>query len=453
MEKLHVITDTINKSYRLAYFPQSKRFFKVNDKAIALINNILEDKAEEDICKNFNINEEELELYRRKVNECNKAISCPRCGSEVNDDKVLGRLVIHLANGCNLRCVYCYANGGTYHSSAAMLTKNMVDRIIDKFYSRYNRIEGLQLFGGEPLLNMDVMEYACERFKEKDPDINIGIVTNGTLIDTKFIELAKKYQIHTTISYDGDFDVNNRLRVHENGNGTSEMVLTNAKRFKEETNLLDTIEATYTQYHQDSGVSVLAVIKHINEVLPDVPIHLVPAGGSEECEYILNDYKPFVDSIDDIFKENLLNDKNDYTYSLMQRIIFGIVNRTPGSSYICDAGVSTLSVSVNGDVYPCFMFTDMERYKLGNIEDDNLFFDDKFLSTLRELRSFSNKDENEECKNCYIKNICNGCLGLNAMNEDTDKYVMDIKSCDMSRRMTDRVLVHLAELQKQERTD
>jgi len=334
-----------------------------------------------------------------------------------------------------------------------MLSKKTVDQIIDIFYGRYKRIIGLQFFGGEPLLNMEVMEYACQKFKEKDPEITFGIVTNGTLIDSEFIRIANQYQIHTTISYDGNYKVNNILRIQKNGNGTSDLILQKAKEFKEKTGLLDTIEATYTQYHYDSGISILDCIKHINEELPGVPVHLVPVSGSEESDFILKDYTPFVNSIDDFFKENEQSSQNNYTYSLMQRIVYGIVNKTSSCGYICDAGVSTLSVSVNGDLYPCFMFTDLENYRLGNIFDENLFESERLINKITAIREFSDKDKNEECKNCYIKNLCNSCLGLNSMNENTDKFVMDVKFCDMSRKMTEQILIHLAKLPNAGRND
>ena len=37
MEKFHIIEETLDDKYKILYFPNSKRFFKVNDKAIELI--------------------------------------------------------------------------------------------------------------------------------------------------------------------------------------------------------------------------------------------------------------------------------------------------------------------------------------------------------------------------------------------------------------------------------
>lgn len=443
MEKVHIIENTLSSNYKIAYFPISKRFFKVNDKAINLIKDIISEKNNEYLIKKYKLNINSIQEYRDKIFTYMKPITYNV--SENDKEKILGRLVIHLANGCNLRCVYCYANGGVYHSDPQLMSREMVDCIIQKFYSEFKHIEGLQLFGGEPLLNLDVLEYACEKFREKDPNIDIGIVTNGTLIDEQFISIAKKYSIHTTISYDGDYVVNNLLRVRADGSGASQDILDKAKYFEKETGLLELIEATYTQYHFNNNVSVLDILKHIETELPEIPVHLAPAGGAECCDYILKDYKPFIDSVDDIFEENSMNNK-DYTYPLMQRIVYSIVNKIPGSAYICDAGIGTISVSVTGDVYPCFMFTDQEKYRLGNIKDENLFQSEKMKETIKRIRDFSEKDKNEECNNCFIKNVCNGCLGLDTMNTESSDLKMDTKTCEMFRKMTEKILVRLAEL-------
>ena len=112
-----------------------------------------------------------------------------------------------------------------------------------------------------------------------------------------------------------------------------------------------------------------------------------------------------------------------------------------------------MQVLVHGDLYPCFMFTDLENYRLGNIFDENLFESERLINKITAIREFSDKDKNEECKNCYIKNLCNSCLGLNSMNENTDKFVMDVKFCDMSRKMTEQILIHLAKLPNAGRND
>ena len=89
----------------------------------------------------------------------------------------------------------------------------------------------------------------------------------------------QKNNIHTTISYDGDYNINNKLRIKVDGTGASNDILKAAKKFREETGLLELIEATYTQIDYDHGVTILDVLKDIEKELPGIPVHLAPAGG------------------------------------------------------------------------------------------------------------------------------------------------------------------------------
>lgn len=67
-------------------------------------------------------------------------------------------------------------------------------------------------------------------------------------------------------------------------------------------------------------------------------------------------------------------------------------------------------------------------------------------NVLKKIQEFNDKNRNKECNDCFIKNICNGCLGLNSMNTNSTELVMDKKTCDMFRKMTERVLVQLADI-------
>lgn len=431
-------------NYMIAYFPESKRFFKINTKTKTLINYIIEGKNNDFICKNLNISKIDLLDFKNKLQKYNEKIK-PQFNLSSNK-KILNRLVIHVTNKCNLRCKYCYANGGTYHSEEALLTKEQLDLILERFYNEFDIIEGIQLFGGEPLIDLYMIEYICNQInkfnKEKNLNTTIGLITNGTLINDKFIELVKKFNLHVTVSYDGNKKINDILRVYPNNLGTSDTIIKNILKLKEKTNQPEVIEATYTQYHFDNNITVLDIIKHINELFPNTYLHLVPAGGSNDCDYLLKNLEAFTD-IKSIFDKNIADTKNEYSYSLIQRFINSLVNKEYGNDYICSAGVGTLSVSVNGDIYPCFMFTDMDDVVLGNVSNPNVFKSSNYISRLQKIQNFNFKYTNKKCKNCFINTLCTSCLGTNLLNCG-DIYKLDDKNCEMFKSMASNIIIELA---------
>lgn len=437
----------------LAYFPYTKRFFKINDKAKNLINCIVDGQRREETKELFHLSDEEYDKYYDNIH----TRKIPKYDGENNNEaqtikkqKILPRLVIHLSNTCNLRCVYCYANGGVYKSNEGLLTSKTLDKILDVFYRRFDVISSVQFFGGEPFLNIPILEEACRKIRKIDMERGystlFGVVTNGTILNQHIIELIKKYDLNVTISYDGFPSVNNISRIDANGNGTSEIILRNAKIMKKETQEPSTIEVTYNQYHVDQNVTPIDVVKHINKELPNTAIHLIPAGGSESDDFVVKDLGIFAKSVDDMFEA--IKETNETegaiqipSYSLIERLLNGLSDKSYyGSSVICNAGLGTISVSIKGDVYPCFMFTDDEEMCLGNIFDDKLFDSDKYKKLTDKLNNFSVKDNNSECQNCFINTLCNGCLGLNSCRTGSP-FKLSEELCQMFRDMTDRVLV------------
>lgn len=438
--KVHYIKT--NEDYDIAFFPDSNRFFRINEKARQIIDALIKNNNIDEIADREDVSRDIIGYYSGIVNECINFYP----DKIKNSKNSLNRLVIHLVNGCNLRCIYCYANGGTYHSDQALITNETIDRILDVFYEKFDFIETIQLFGGEPLINMNAIEYVCQRVekicKNMEQKTRIGIVTNGTLICEKFIELVKRYNILVTISYDGDKEINNILRKDISGNGTSDLILDKAKLLKEKTGQPNTIEVTYTQYHLEQHIALIDIIKHIYQELGTIGIHCVPAGGSEESEYILKEYDPMVKGIEDIFKANKLEPNKNYSYSFAQRVINGLAMKSHGRNSICDAGAGTISVSVDGSIYPCFMLTDIEEYGLGNIFDQNPLSSKKFIEVLS-LFAEANSKNNRECTDCFAKNLCTGCLGLNLINTGSIDC-LDKKYCDMYREIVDEILIRMS---------
>ena len=85
---------------------------------------------------------------------------------------VIKALCLHIAHTCNLNCEYCFASQGKYHGDRALMSfevgKRAIDFLIENSGSRVN-LE-VDFFGGEPLMNFDVVKKLVEyaRSIEKD---------------------------------------------------------------------------------------------------------------------------------------------------------------------------------------------------------------------------------------------------------------------------------------------
>ena len=73
---------------------------------------------------------------------------------------VIKALCLHVAHTCNLNCSYCFASQGKYHGERAVMSfevgKQALDFLMDNSGTRRN-LE-VDFFGGEPLMNWDVVK-------------------------------------------------------------------------------------------------------------------------------------------------------------------------------------------------------------------------------------------------------------------------------------------------------
>lgn len=424
----------------LAFFPETLRFFNVNQITKSLIEKVDNGIPYQELNMD-NVTEEEYNTIKKIVEECSRNIPL----EEKYGERQLAKFILNITNKCNLRCEYCYANGGNYQSEEGIMSEQVAKQALDRFFEEYDYIRVIQIFGGEPTMNLPLIRFICEYVRKKneglDRKIDVGIVTNGTLFTDEFISIVKEYKLFVTVSYDGHPKVNDKMRKYKGGKGTSDIILKNMKKLKEETGCLGMIEVTYNQHHVEEGIHIMDIINFIHEQLGNVPLHIVPTAGSNDLDYILNDREEFAKAVDEIFavkKEG--KEINDYLFLLVERILQDFMTKKC-SKYICEAGTKAYAVSTKGNVYPCFIMTDEEEHVMGNVFDEDLFTSEQF-QRIREKYERFNKEINEECKQCFARMCCHGCLGLNHL-ETGNSFLLSEMTCEMTRMMTERVVVNL----------
>jgi len=415
-----------NKEYRILFDPITNVFFKIDSKTAKIIKGI---KSTADLqksnCKEkIGIEFNDIILYNTKLKDIiekqkEKLYSKEQ---EKKNKKILDRLVISTTNSCNLNCAYCYAKGGDYgNNSIGNLTKKNAKKIIDIFFNQFEQINNIQLFGGEPLLNYNVIKFITEYLKNLKINNkistlpHIGIVTNGTYFNDDLLHLFQKEQIKLTISLDGPKDIHNALRPYKGGGPSYDIIAGNIKKYGD---CVSGIEATYTKMHYNYGYTIINLMDFFYNEFGFNTTHIPPVASSEEKDLNISG---------DVYENLLLNafeymlntsiDKNKENTRILSSVPLNLENLIylKNSENICMAGNSTLAVWANGDLYPCFMFFGNEKFKYGNIEDRNIFSQNgnKIINSFNQDNS---KEKNEKCSKCYAKNICRGCMGYNYKN-------------------------------------
>ena len=140
-----------------------------------------------------------------------------------------GLLALSVTADCNLRCRYCYACGG---ESSASMSWSTARRAVDVMADSFQNFK-IQFTGGEPLLNLGLIERTVEYLGEQGLDATCQVQTNATLITSEVAGRLRCLKIGIGVSLDGPPSVNDLLRPFPDGRGSTKSALNGIVLLKE----------------------------------------------------------------------------------------------------------------------------------------------------------------------------------------------------------------------------
>ncbi|MDD6204832.1 MAG: 4Fe-4S cluster-binding domain-containing protein, partial [Firmicutes bacterium] len=111
---------------------------------------------------------------------------------------VVKSMCLHIAHDCNLRCKYCFASTGDFHGERLLMPLEVAKKAIDFLMEHSGSRKHLEVdfFGGEPLMNFDVVrktvEYGRRQEKKYGKVIRFTITTNGVLLNDEIMDFLNK---------------------------------------------------------------------------------------------------------------------------------------------------------------------------------------------------------------------------------------------------------------------
>ena len=135
--------------------------------------------------------------------------------------KKIFEMKLTITNDCVLKCDYCFIDKKIKISK---MTKQMAERAVNFFLSTSGKNKILKIYGGEPLLNFNLLEkiipYIKRKAKTKGINLTLSICTNAILLEQYHLDFFKKNKFRLAISLDGCKKTHNRFRKFPNGLGT-----------------------------------------------------------------------------------------------------------------------------------------------------------------------------------------------------------------------------------------
>lgn len=321
----------------------------------------------------------------------------------------------HITNCCNLRCKHCYQTD--YNPKDEFTFIELVQAfiqfkdLIDFFNADIEKPEQivapqLTFTGGEPFVRgdfFDLLEIVCSNI----PTIQIGILTNGTLITEDIAKRLKNLGIERIqISIDGDENLHDSIR----GKGSFQKAL-RGLHFLNNEGIYTAV--SFTAHKNNYKVfPIAAKIAKENGARLIWSDRLIPNGsGAKLLIFNKEQTAQYIDILAKT-KDELETNPEEFEVSLNRSLQFTAANDKP---YCCVAGNNALTLMENGDVYPCRRMPIM----LGNIRTSSL---KDIYCTSKILKDIRKPFIPHGCQNCEHAKTCKGglkCLSY-AVNNDYD---------------------------------
>lgn len=308
-------------------------------------------------------------------------------------------LTLMVCQECNLRCSYCYGEGGEYHDRGIMNLEIGKKAILFGLENCVENSLSIIFFGGEPLMQFELIrelvQFAREKAQMNSVKIGFSITTNATLITDDIAEFFRENSFGVTVSIDGCEEYNDRNRFYVNGKGAYQNTV-NGVRILQEHGVYITARGTVTS----NNINMLENWKHLCD-LGFKSVHLSPALNlmeKSDIDLYIAEEKQMTDYFIDYLKkrdfENISRMHN--IESNMSRIHNGGRRNT-----CCGAQVRMIAVDKNGDIYPCHRFVSIKSMCIGNIETG--WDEHKRLIIYKELLL-----DNSSCSKCWARVLCGG---------------------------------------------
>lgn len=342
-------------------------------------------------------------------------------------------MCINISHDCNLRCEYCFAAKGDFGQGRCLMPLETAKKAIDFIIANSGTRRNLEVdfFGGEPLMNFDVVkqtvEYARSIEKKYNKHFRFTITTNGLLLDDDKIEYINREMNNAVLSLDGRKEVNDRLRVTPNGKGCYDVIVPKYQKLVDGRGDKDYyIRGTFTKYNLDFTEDVL----HFRDLGFD-QLSIEPVVSDPKLDYSIKyEDLPRVFEEYERLAQTIINSRKKGDYYNFFHFMIDLnqgpcaIKRLRG----CGCGNEYVAVTPQGDIYPCHQFVGNEDYKMGNLHDGT------FNTDMKEDFAKANVYSKENCKDCWAKFYCSGGCNANNYQYEGDIRKSHKTSCELEKK-------------------
>lgn len=379
--------------------------------------------------KNFNITTDESKILKKHgiyvdhLKKDEEALEIVRNRYENVCGKV-NIMYMLMSSACNLGCKYCFIENNQFNNKKETNMREDTALIALKKYTKYlknNKIKGTVIFyGGEPLVNWDIIKKVVIESKKLCAPIEFSMVTNATLLDNEKIKFLAQNNVEVGISIDGPKNLNDKNRIYKNNNKSVYDEVIKKIAILKNSKIKFGLSITISNDFLDNQEEVLNWLDKLNV---------------KSIFYNLYHYTSFDNNWDDYYKRacnfliksyERLSKKGIYDGRLIRKIESFYDNEFKFSD--CGSiGANQLAIKPNGDVIICHGYLKTDKYAIGNIRRDSI----ETILESDEIKFWKQRNtlNNKECLKCEALYICGGGCAIQAEALFGDRKEIDKPFC------------------------
>jgi uncharacterized protein len=341
----------------------------------------------------------------------------------------LEAITFNITDRCNLSCDYCWSS----HQSNIDMSTDILLKVLDSIDMK--KIKNINFFGGEPLLNWDVIKTCVLKFNQKRLEPPFGITSNLTLLTDEMIEFIDDFNIHFLVSIDGIKESHDLHRCN-----SYDIVLSNLKKLLDR-DLYHLIEIRYT-IHPDQVHNLFTGVKYLLDLglnyINPCPVTDIP-WTKEQLQSYQDNHLQLLE-----YYVKILETGRNISIKDIDDMLYTILEPLPNSDIGCNLNANNwIAISASGDVYPCHRCASeacnplFDNFKIGNVFTG--------INTTRRQQiqkdnaRYETKDAPNKCFECEVHEKCKlGCV-IENLSLSNKKYQASDAYCSIIKILVNNI--------------
>lgn len=335
-----------------------------------------------------------------------------------NSSEKIANIIIAPTLECNAHCFYCFENG----FRKGRMDKSTADKLVEFLVNNWNGDElGITWFGGEPLLEIDTIDYIIDGLIKNKVNYASKITTNGSLLDEVTINHIKdKWNIDKIqVTIDAIGAEYNKIKSYDCSiNNPFDKVIDNIK-IALGAGLKIKIRINFDPKKQNVALDTFNYLTNCFKDSKDLKIYFAPIDEDDEkVRNITNTFDeceehPYISLIKFGRKNGLyrgfpdMEDIDEETVGLDYRGLLKKLKIYPSVTNCYASCPNVYSIGPNGEIYKCHRVLGRKEFASGDIFNG--------IEKNKAYSFFCNTELTyDECENCAVLPICQGGCKVNA---------------------------------------